>query len=241
MIIKIYFVIIAYFILGAIGFYTINRKRSAAEARKNWIKYLTYFIIIHIIFASIVFDTAYFSYLTIIIIVAGLFELHNLYRKEGKSKRRLFLTALIIYSGLSACFFLFSKCDMREILFGFLIVSIFDAFSQISGQLAGRIKLVPSISPGKTYEGFAGGLFFAAITAILIKDLPGLSDIKALLSGIFIALFALAGDLMASFYKRKFDVKDFSKLIPGHGGILDRFDSLIAGGAAMFILSLIKY
>lgn len=239
MIIKIYIVIIAYFILGAAGFWGINRKKSPEDVRTNWIKYLTYFVIINVLFVSIVFKPAYFSYITIIIIAAGMYELYNLYRRDGSTRRSLFITALIVYAILSAGFYFFGKCDMKVILFGFLVVSIFDAFSQISGQLAGRIKLVPAISPGKTYEGFAGGLFFAAVTAMLIKELTGFSNLSAAISGIFISLFALVGDLLASLYKRRFGVKDYSNLIPGHGGVLDRFDSLIAGGSAVFLLTLI--
>ncbi|MCU0379195.1 MAG: phosphatidate cytidylyltransferase [Bacteroidales bacterium] len=241
MIIKIYLVIIAYFVLGAAGFLLINRKRSPEDARKNWIKYLTYFAIINTLFASIVFKPVYFSYIAVIIIVAGLYELYTLYRRYGSDRERLFFAALIIYAVFSTGFYLFSRCHMNDILFGFLVVSVFDSFSQISGQLAGRIKLVPAISPGKTYEGFAGGLFFAAMTAMIIKDLPAMTNLSAAMSGILISLSALAGDLLASLYKRKFGVKDYSNLIPGHGGVLDRFDSLMAGGAAMLLLSFITH
>lgn len=241
MILKIYIVIIAYFVLGAAGFMVINRKRSPEDARKNWIKYLTYFVIINTLFASIVFKPIYFSYITVIIIAAGLYELYTLYRRDRDGRGKLFIAALIIYALLSTGFYLFGRCAMTDILFGFLVVSVFDSFSQISGQLAGRIKLVPAISPGKTYEGFAGGLFFAVVTAMVIKELPAMTNLSAAMSGILICLFALAGDLLASLYKRRFGVKDYSDIIPGHGGILDRFDSLIAGGAATFLLSLITH
>jgi phosphatidate cytidylyltransferase len=65
----------------------------------------------------------------------------------------------------------------------------------------------------------------------LLKSLVEFSTLKTLLIAAGIVLFAFAGDVAASVYKRKFNVKDFSKFLPGHGGFLDRFDSMIAGGA----------
>src|SRR5690606_10083203 len=104
------------------------------------------------------------------------------------------------------------------VLFTFLVLSIFDAFSQISGQLAGRRKLFPAISPGKTVEGLLGGAFTALASALLLKSLVEFSAWKILLVAAGIVLFAFAGDVAASVYKRKYNVKDFSKLLPGHGG-----------------------
>jgi len=65
----------------------------------------------------------------------------------------------------------------------------------------------------------------------LLKDLYAGETLGAFVLAVGVIVFAFAGDLSASFYKRKFGVKDFSNLIPGHGGLLDRFDSLVAGGA----------
>jgi phosphatidate cytidylyltransferase len=119
-----------------------------------------------------------------------------------------------------------------------LILSIFDGFSQITGQLLGRTKLFPKISPNKTVEGLIGGALIALLSALVFKSLIIGTPLKAILLAAVIAVFAFAGDAAKSIYKRKYNVKDFSNLIPGHGGFLDRFDSLIAAGAGVALLGL---
>jgi len=111
------------------------------------------------------------------------------------------------------------------------------SFSQITGQLWGRKKILPSVSPNKTLGGVTGGALTALGSSFLLHSLfEGLAAEKIVLTT-GLLLFAFLGDIAASYYKRKYGVKDFSALIPGHGGILDRFDSLLAGGAwaALFV------
>ena len=132
---------------------------------------------------------------------------------------------------LSMGLVLFSTLQKELILFSFVVLSIFDSFSQITGQLWGRKKLLPKTSPNKTLGGFIGGGLIAIGSAFLLKNLFDGSELKLIILTLGIVLFAFAGDFAASFYKRKFNAKDYSKLIPGHGGFLDRFDSLISAGA----------
>jgi phosphatidate cytidylyltransferase len=108
-----------------------------------------------------------------------------------------------------------------------LIVTVFDAFSQLTGQLFGKTKLVPTISPNKTWEGLIGGLASAILISMLFSSLIALPILKTMALGLVISLFAFCGDLLASISKRKFGIKDFSNLLPGQGGFVDRFDSLI--------------
>ncbi|RLD54525.1 MAG: hypothetical protein DRJ05_14495 [Bacteroidetes bacterium] len=116
-------------------------------------------------------------------------------------------------------------------------MTVFDAFSQISGQLLGKRKLFPKISPNKTVEGLFGGFMASIFTSFMIRDLLGINEIQSVAIGFGVSLFAFAGDFLASYCKRKFGIKDFSNLIPGHGGFLDRFDSLILGGLFMYLLT----
>ena len=168
----------------------------------------------------------------------GAFELINLFIKSGYRKSGFFIFSLLLFVVLAAEFFKFSGLNKGLVLFTFLVLSIFDAFSQISGQLAGKHKLFPAISPGKTVEGLLGGILIALASSLLLKSLVEFSVGKTLLIAAGIVLFAFAGDLTASVYKRKYNVKDFSRLLPGHGGFLDRFDSLIAGGAFVALLEI---
>ncbi|MBN2698245.1 MAG: phosphatidate cytidylyltransferase [Bacteroidales bacterium] len=235
----IYLVILAYYFLGTIGIYLINRKKDYQVKRKAWIKHIVYFLITNIIFFSIAVDPIVFRILAILIIIAGSIELGNLFRQSGYMHRRFFLLSFCIFAVLSLGFYLFSQMDNRYILFAFLILSIFDGFSQVSGQLFGKRKLMPAISPNKTVEGLIGGTLFAVLSALVFRSIIGTEPLKAILLACVVALFAFVGDAAKSVYKRKYLVKDFSNLIPGHGGVLDRFDSLIAGGAGVALLTLI--
>ncbi|MDC0531519.1 phosphatidate cytidylyltransferase, partial [Alphaproteobacteria bacterium] len=88
-------------------------------------------------------------------------------------------------------------------------------------------KIAPNISQGKTIEGTLIGIFCATLVSVLIRELIDLNIFQALILGFAIGVFAFLGDLLESFFKRKIGIKDSSKLIPGHGGLLDRFDGYI--------------
>lgn len=234
MITTIYIVIVCYFIAGGIGFHFINRKRDRETARTNNIKLLTYFIIINVLFFSIVLFPSFFQALAALIVIGGYVELVRLYKSQGYSNHVFFALSLLLYSGLAVGFFRFSSlAEDREglVLFSFLVLSIFDSFSQITGQLWGSRKLVPSISPNKTLGGLIGGGVIALVSVAALRGLHGLPWPQTWALGIGLLLAAFVGDLAASLYKRRYRAKDFSRAIPGHGGILDRFDSLITGGA----------
>ena len=231
MIRTIYFIILTYFFLGGIGFYVINRKKEPQVARRSYTKFISYFFIINILFFSITINPSVFRYLAVLIIAAGFFELFRLFRLTGYRKKGFFLLSLSVFAILSVGFFFFSRLEKELILFSFLVLSIFDSFSQITGQLWGSTKILPEISPGKTVGGFVGGAFVAIASVLLLDGLYAGAALKSLLMGAGVVVFAFVGDMAASFYKRRYQVKNYSDLIPGHGGFLDRFDSLIAGGA----------
>lgn len=237
MIWKIYFFILAYFILGAIGFYFINRKKTKADARKNRIKFIAYFFIIHILFFSIVLNPLVFRYISVLIVVVAFWEILALFRNSAYRKRGFFILSALVLGLLSLGFLTFGKLGKEVVLFTFLILSIFDSFSQISGQIWGREKIFPTISPNKTVGGVVGGAIIALLSGIILRTLTEYHLLEILLLTVGILFFAFAGDLAASFYKRNFEVKDYNNLIPGHGGFLDRFDSLISGGAWVALFS----
>ncbi len=237
MIWTIYIIILLYFFLGGVGFYFINKRKSDKEAHENVVKLATYFGIINILFFSIIFNPVFFRFLSIVIIIAGCFEMINIFVRSNYSRRSFALFSLLIFGIFSFAFYRFSGIDKELILFTFLIVAIFDSFSQIAGQLWGKKKLFPNVSPNKTTQGLIGGALIAIVSSILLRNLPGFSAVNAIWIAFGIIIFAFLGDLLASLYKRKFNKKDFSRLIPGHGGFLDRFDSLITGGAWIVLIS----
>ena len=115
-----------------------------------------------------------------------------------------------------------------------LIVIATDTGAYLVGRQWGRAKLVPQLSPAKTWLGLIGGVSAGTLTALGAGYLLGTAQAIhfALLSGFVISFFAVLGDLTESLYKRLAGVKDSGNLLPGHGGVLDRIDSLMAAGPA---------
>ena len=99
-----------------------------------------------------------------------------------------------------------------------------DIFAYVGGKLFGQNKIIPKISKGKTIEGTVIGLFSTIIMSFLIKDLMHFNFTYSLIYGFIISILAFFGDLLESAFKRNLGVKDSGKLIPGHGGLMDRFD-----------------
>lgn len=123
------------------------------------------------------------------------------------------------------------------VLFLFAIIWGADIGAYFTGKRFGVSKLAPILSPGKTVEGVAGGLFFVALIAALFGFYSDLSllDICLLIAlSLVIAIFSVVGDLFESLLKRRAGLKDSSQILPGHGGVLDRIDSLLAA-APLFL------
>lgn len=122
---------------------------------------------------------------------------------------------------------------------------ICDIFAFFTGMLIGKHKLAPELSPKKTVEGAIGGIVFTFIAFMLyglIVDLffelqPNYIILGVL--GLIIPVVAQVGDLWASLIKREHSIKDYSRILPGHGGVIDRFDSIFATSTVMFIISLV--
>jgi phosphatidate cytidylyltransferase len=112
-----------------------------------------------------------------------------------------------------------------------------DSAQYFAGRAFGRRKLAPFISPAKTVEGALGGLAAAAgVGALGAQWVPGLSAPSGALVGTLVAALGIVGDLFESLLKRGAGVKDSSRLIPGHGGMLDRIDSWLFAGPAYYVL-----
>jgi phosphatidate cytidylyltransferase len=109
-----------------------------------------------------------------------------------------------------------------------------DSTAYIAGKLFGRRRMAPKLSPGKTWEGALAALLVTPIVTASFIYVDGLSILGKIILGLIVSVSAQVGDLVESGIKRDMGVKDTGWLIPGHGGILDRFDSLIFSGFASY-------
>ncbi len=131
---------------------------------------------------------------------------------------------------------LFPGPPFQFILAFFVFIWLNDTMAYVVGVLAGRTKLFPRISPKKTWEGFLGGLLFAMLAGwgcFMVFD--SLSLYEWLGYAFLVAIFATFGDLIESMLKRDFEVKDSGSILPGHGGMLDRFDGVLLASPAVFL------
>ena len=150
------------------------------------------------------------------------------------------IVAGVIYVGWMLSYWLSLRVlDDRGI---WVYLAMFTTFANDTGAFFvgrkwGKHRLAPAISPGKSWEGALGGLLsaiLAAVGIVAILNPEKCSGWQAIILGCLISLFAQAGDLVESLLKRNTGVKDSGKLLPGHGGVLDRFDSLIFVGPIVY-------
>lgn len=152
-----------------------------------------------------------------------------------------FLTMYIVFSMLSVVL-LYSEYSIFAVLPIFICAWMTDVGAYFSGYFFGKHKLIPNVSPKKTVEGAVGGVAAAVLSCLLYElilvkcfDTVLMSYGEIAVMGLIASVFAQFGDLSASVIKREEGIKDFGTVFPGHGGFLDRFDSVI------FIAPLIYY
>lgn len=132
----------------------------------------------------------------------------------------------------------------------FLVLTLYgpwisDVFAYLCGRFFGKHKLIPEISPKKTVEGMVGGIVFSVVFALIyglvlewfIEDITSISYFGLALAGAVVSGVSQVGDLIMSYIKRKYGVKDYGTILPGHGGILDRFDSVLGVAPFMVLLT----
>lgn len=215
----------AVFIISLIGlfeFYKAFRKTTNPIA---WAGYLATIALYAGFFGAFSRDyfsfvTASFMFLLLSLVVFGI--------TDFQSAAVTFIGFFYVSFSLSHLILISNIDENYFIWYPFIIAFLTDTFAYLTGKMFGKTKLIPSVSPNKTVEGSIGGMVACVIFSYLYA-LWGKPDfqIYALFLGLVGGALSQVGDLIASKFKRIVDIKDFGKLMPGHGGVLDRFDSLI--------------
>jgi len=212
------------FALGGLMTARALRGRPPALRRARWRKFLVFLAIVHGVLAACAAGRVAVAALATAIVATAGVEVWLAWQRT----RPVPAIALALPGALAAAFVASAwLLAPSRVAWIFLCCAAFDGFSQASGQLLGRHALAPAISPRKTVEGLAGGLVGAGAIGIAVRALCGWSWVAAAACAVPVAAAALAGDLGASWFKRRCAITDYSRLLPGHGGVLDRFNSFI--------------
>ena len=178
-----------------------------------------------------------FSIFVSLFLLRDLFSTKNLISVLIKKYFRFifYITSSFIFIYLIANFNGFY--DPSIILGCFILIWVNDSFAYMVGKKFGKQKLFYSISPHKTVEGFLGGLLFCCISASIVSRYVdhSISTSNWLTMAIIVSVFGTLGDLIESKFKRESNVKDSGKIMPGHGGILDRLDSIIFASPYIYL------
>lgn len=211
------------FVIGAVLMLAGQRARhaDAVRRREDAIKYAVYAAVIGGTLAALAFSRGLAIFLLAGITAGCAREIHH--HLHGSSLRRGALAAALTVAVAVSLSRLLAPAGAWVVL----LVAACDAFSQLWGRLLGHRPLCPRISPAKTIEGLAGGLLSTMLVAAWVGGASAGGGVRWPLSGAAIALAGTAGDLLFSAWKRSLGIKDFASTLPGHGGFLDRFDSLI--------------
>ena len=170
------------------------------------------------------FSVIIFLFITSIICI----EVNQMKKKIGSYLIfNLYLTITVLSFFLFLLLLISEKVPLHFLLIIIAIIWLFDTFSYIGGKIIGGAKLMPKISSGKTISGFLTGIFATLLLIELIIYYLGIEYRFSFYFSLIIIALSFIGDTVVSMLKRYASIKDSGKIMPGHGGLLDRFDSFI--------------
>lgn len=227
------FVILSY-LLGTVALYELLKMKKISIFSFQGIisLLLLWIILVPKQYINIIEDLGY-TKLEYLFIATFLFLIITVVTKNKTTFEDVsFLLLTILYIGMGFYYFVETReagNGITYILYSLFIIWATDSGAYFIGRAMGKRKLWPEISPNKTIEGAIGGVICAIIVGVLFAIFSNIdaSLVELLIVSAILAVFGQMGDLVESAYKRHFGVKDSGKILPGHGGILDRFDSLL--------------
>lgn len=151
-------------------------------------------------------------------------------RADGKPRQSTMIAGGLLYAGLPAIALIWLRAEPQGLaltLWTLAIVWGTDIFAFVAGRTIGGPKLLPRVSPSKTWSGLVGGVVGAGVAGVGVASALGLPVVAGGVAALPLAVVAQGGDLFESWLKRRVGVKDSGDLLPGHGGVLDRLDGLV--------------
>ena len=193
-----------------------------------------------LIMLFVIFIQYFDSYLFILIFFLYsliCFEIYKNFKNDYKNSFSQFLYLLL--SLVSIQIYLLFYYQKFYFIYFVLVIVLFDTMSYIFGSLFGKKNILNAISPNKTYEGLLAGILFTLLITFFVNNLLSLYNFFNFIIYTTIFIFsAFLGDIFESYFKRKANIKDSGKLIPGHGGFFDRFDSFIMSVIPLTLLNI---
>ena len=189
---------------------------------------------------AVLFGVIYLMYLFVLVITS-----HG--KLTFNAAMSAYIAVLYIIISLNSIIYVRDHAEHGQYIYllVFLGAWVTDTFAYFTGYLFGKHKLIEDVSPKKTVEGSIGGIIFCAISFVTFGQIinqyfgTNANIIFLLVSGVFISVIAQIGDLIMSVVKRQNNIKDYGKFFPGHGGMIDRFDSVLATSAGVAVICLI--
>jgi phosphatidate cytidylyltransferase len=200
------------------------------------IRFITSLPLIFLLLILVYYFEEYIPFAFILIYSMIFYEILFFFKNK---KRRSFLLILYVFISLiSIEIYIIYFYEKLIFLYFILLITCFDIFSYIFGSLFGKKRILPKISPNKTIFGVIAGLFLTLIISLLFNNLFYIFTFRtSFFFSILIILSAFIGDVIESFYKRHFEIKNSGNFLPGHGGIFDRMDSFVMASIAMLIFN----
>lgn len=221
--------------------------RNALENKNNTINVNILYVLAIVLFGfnmvSKVLGAKSFILFGIFSFVVVLVDLAGLKKRNISLKSRLFFWIGVFYIivGFETIIWIRNVVPNGELFTWmiFIITVVSDSMAYFTGKFFGKHKLIPSVSPNKTVEGSVGAVVFTIIACLLYGNIINLGTIELIAIGFLGSIVSQCGDLIASKLKRYTGIKDFSNLIPQHGGILDRLDSALLVSQFIFVIMII--
>lgn len=220
-------------LLSLIAFYEIMNVRDKEKKIPFVMKVLSLITYLFIVMSAIKSDTSFNidHRLIILNILVCLIPLITLKRKDYDSNDALFLLAITLFLGIAFNYLIVIRnISLNYLLYVVIVTTMSDTFGHFWGTRIGKIKLCPNVSPNKTVEGMIGGTLMGSVLGVVFFSTfinPNVNIFMISVISFTLSIIAQFGDLVFSSIKRHYGVKDYGNIMPGHGGILDRLDSVI--------------